>query len=151
VKPQTIMFISVVLVSISLSGFGQDKYIPKPNEELYKTWENDNTYPQKTVNFLGGYKDYYLNTDPTPTAGEGTEQIMKKWTDAHGNIWYWTFGKITVGRYAGMEWQCLSKISHKGTLKEEVVAAPVYGFDPNTPLDLDPSNRTYRVYYLYEN
>lgn len=151
VKPQTIMFISVVLVSISLSGFGQDKYIPKPNEELYKTWENDNTYPQKTVNFLGGYKDYYLNTDPTPTAGEGTEQIMKKWTDADGNIWYWTFGKVTTGTYAGAQYQTLSKISHNGTLRELVVALAAYGFNPNNPVEIDPSNSTYRVYHRYGN
>lgn len=127
------------------------KYIPKPNEEFYKTWENDNTYPQKTVNFLGGYRDYNLSTDPTPTAGEGTEEIMKKWIDADGNIWYWTFGKITAGQYVGVQFQTLSKISHNGTLRELAVAAPVYGFDPNMPVTLDPINRTYRVNYLYGN
>jgi len=150
-KTKTVILISAALVMfVPIGAYAQGKYLPKPNEELCKTWENVNTYPQKTVQFVGGYKDYDLITDPTPT-GEGIEQIMKKWTDADGNIWYWTFGKITVGRYAGVQWQCLSKISHNGTLKEEVVVAPAYEFDPNNPAELDPGNRTYRVYYLYGN
>jgi len=127
----------------------RDKYVPTPNEELYKTWENDNMYPQKTVNFLGGYRDYNLRTDPTPTSGEGTEQIMKKWTDASGNIWYWTFGKVTTGKYAGFQFQTLSKISQYGTMRELVVADASHGFNPDYPAQLDPNNRSYRVYFLY--
>jgi hypothetical protein len=138
----------VLFVSVGISA--QDKYLPKPNEEIYKTWENVNAYPQKTDEFPGGYKDYDLITDPTST-GEGTEQIMKKWTDADGNIWYWTFGKVTTGTYAGAQYQTLSKISHNGTLRELVVALAAYGFNPNNPVEIDPSNSTYRVYHRYGN
>lgn len=142
---------AIFLVPVCATMTAQDKYVPKPNEELYGTWENENMYPQKTVLSLGGYKDYYLITDPTPTAGEGTEQIMKKWTDANGNIWYWTFGKVTAGAYEGNQFQSLSRISHNGTLRELVVVAPVYGFNPNYPAQLDPSIPSYRVYHLYGN
>ena len=139
------------LAMVNVTAAAQDKYVPKANEELYKTWENDNTYPQKTSNFPGGYKDYNFSLDSSPTAGEGTEQIMKKWTDSQGNIWYWTFGKVTAGKYSGIQFQTLSKISHNGTLRELVVVAPVYSFDPNNQAELDPSNPSYRVYHLYGN
>lgn len=149
-KVTAVIIISAALVLFVCVGISaQDKYVPKPNEELYKTWENDNMYPQKTVNSPSGYKDYYLNTDITPTGGEGTEKIMKKWTDADGNIWYWTYGTVTGGMYVGVQFQTLSKISHNGTLRELAVVAPVYGFDPNNSTMLDPSNPTYRVYHLY--
>jgi hypothetical protein len=65
------------------------------SEELYKTWINARMQPQKTVNFPGGYKDYLLASDATPSA-EGNEQILSKWTDSEGDVWYKTFGTLRL-------------------------------------------------------
>jgi len=150
-KVRFVLVATCFLVLGSVSVIAQDTYVPKPNEELFKTWENDNMRPQMTVNSASGYKNYILYTDTTPTGGEGTEKIMKKWSDEDGNVWYWTFGKVTTGPYAGIQFQTLTKISHNGTLREEVVVAPVDRFYPNSPAEIDPDNRSYAVYHLYGN
>lgn len=94
-----ILISAALLLLISIVTFGDDKYVPKPNEELFGTWINKDMQPQKSENFDGGYKDYSQLSDSEPTGGEGTEQIMTKWTDAAGDIWYKTFGKVSKGKY----------------------------------------------------
>ena len=141
---------AVFLVLGGVALIAQNAYVPKPDEELYKTWENDFAYPQRTVNFPGGYKDYNFNADTTPSE-QGEEQIMKRWTDSDGNVWYWLFGKVTVGQYAGVQYQTLTKISHNGTLRELVFRAPVYAYNPNSPMQIDPDDLSYRVYHRYGN
>jgi hypothetical protein len=138
---------ALLIAMVLLGGSDTGQYVPTANEELYKTWVNESMTPQKTVNFLGGYKDYALISDTTPSA-EGTEQIYSKWTDSDGNVWYKTFGQVTAGNYSGFQFQTLSKISRSGKVREIVVVAPVYGAfdDKKYPTTIHTYDPTYRIY-----
>jgi len=136
---------------ISISGFADDQYIPTPNEELFATWTNKDMQPQKTVNFSGGYRDYTLLADTESTGGEGTEQIMTKWTDKSGDIWYKIFGTATKGQYSGIKFESITKISKSGKVKESVVIAPVNFYNPDWLWQgVDPSLHNYSIYYRAE-
>jgi len=148
----------VLLISVGLALLvsavvvTQDKYIAKPDEAIYGTWTNKDMHPPKTVDYAGGWRDCLAIADSTPTAGEGTEQIMSKRTDADGTIWYETFCTATAGQFKGYKWQRLNKVSKSGTVREFVTVAPVSDFDPkNFPASVDPSNTSYRIYYRLED
>lgn len=141
----------VVLAVSAVAGFGQEKYSPKPNEELYGTWINAEqfSYSQKSVNGPGGYKEYWRIADSAPSA-EGTEEIYGKWTDSEGNVWYKTFATIISGWGKGFRSQTLHKLSKSGTVRE-LVYALVSTFDPSDfPTKIDPEDSTYRILYRAE-
>src|SRR5208283_230530 len=92
-----------------LGGCATGEYIPKPNEELYGTWINEQNggnifLPQGVVFTADGYKLYCSLSDSNPCE-VGTSWIDSKWTDSEGNIWYRTFGTNTAGVYKGDSWQ----------------------------------------------
>jgi hypothetical protein len=141
----------VLLATIPVVGFGQEKYSPKPNEELYGTWINSDqfSYSQKSVNGFLSYKEYWRVTDSVPSA-EGKDEIYAKWTDSEGNIWYRLFSTGTSGIAKGYSSEVLSKISKSGTVRE-LVYSLVTTFDPDDfPTKIDPEDSTYRIYYRAE-
>ena len=82
------LFLGALMILLSMIPIGviaQDKYVPKANEESYGTWTNEKGTPQKAVIFAGGFMNYMLISDTTPTYNEGTQQIESKWQDAEGN------------------------------------------------------------------
>ena len=150
-KTATLILAALVLL-LSVGIYAQDKYLAKPDEEIYGAWANKDMHPPKTVDFAGGWRDCSTIADSTPTAGEGTEQIMSKRTDADGVIWYETFCTATSGQFKGYKWQRLNKLSKSSTVREFVTVAPVSDFDPkNFPDSVDPSNTSYRIYYRLED
>jgi hypothetical protein len=140
--------VSAVLALTSIGANADDTYVAKADEELFQTWTNDNMYPQKTVDFLGGYKDYSLLSDGAPST-EAREQIMSKSIDSSGNVWYRTFGTVTKGKLVGMQFQRLIEVSESGTVMEMAVVLNVYAYNPSFyPTKIDPHGDIYRVYHL---
>jgi hypothetical protein len=141
------LFLSAVLVLfclVLLGGCGPGKYVAKANEELYGTWVSEGSYPQKSVDFAGGYKDFRLLSDAAPIS-EGTLDIMAKWKDGEGNVWYRIFGTVTIGGHAGTKYQFLCRISKSGKTRESVNIWPVTSYDPKRfPSDINPKDETYR-------
>ncbi len=139
---------SVFSVVVSLTGFGQVKYTPKANEEIYGTWTNTDqtTWAQKTVSGPAGHQDYWSTADSIPWA-EGVDEIYSKWTDSEGNIWYKILSTGTGGYTKGYMAQMLEKLSRSGTALESVYT-PVTTFDPGAfPTKIDPQDSTYCIYY----
>ena len=138
----------VLLVSAAL--FAQDKYVSKPNEELYGTWTNSQHDPtwqvQKEVVSADGYKDYAKTIDTVPLQ-ESTLHIDGKWTDSEGNIWYKLYGTLTSGPYAGYNWQTLEKLSKSGTVRETQRSTAAQ-YDPAWyPTELKPDDQFYSISY----
>jgi hypothetical protein len=153
------LFLSFLMILLSIITFGanaQDKYVPKPNEELYGTWTSkqnveDFFHPQKIVNTADGYKNYAKISNSVPFE-EGTEQIDSKWTDTEGNIWYKTFSTVTIGVYKGYRFQSLVKISKSGTISESVsISIAHQDFKPAYyPTKIDPNDSTYKIMFRAE-
>jgi hypothetical protein len=160
------VFLGTLVILLSIIPFGayaQEKYVPKENEELYGTWTNqsaNSAQPQKTVNFDGGYKDYEKISDTINPYEEGTEQIVEKWTDSEGNIWYKTLTTVTFGitpsgpykgyDYKGWKFQSLEKLSKSGSVRE-VMSVRVSDFSPKLyPRKIDPDG-DYMRFYRAEN
>ena len=147
----------VMLICAMLLGYlipfganAQDKYVPKPNEELYGTWtnsENDPTWQmQKEIVSADGYKDYAKTIDTVPFQ-ESTLHMDSKWTDSEGNIWYKVYGILTSGPYAGYNWQTLVKLSKSGTVRESQRSTAAQ-YDPEWyPTELKPGDTFYSIHY----
>ena len=136
----------ILLFVIPLGASAQEKYVPKASEERYGTWINEKAQPQKTVITSDGWKDYFNASDPIPWGG-GTEQIVSKWIDAKGGVWYKVFHAISIGDNEGQNFQTLEKISKSGTVRELILIF-VGDFDSRLfPKQLDPTDSQYYVYY----
>jgi hypothetical protein len=117
----------IAVILIMVAGCAPGKYVAKQNEQLFGTWTNEQNVgsvydPQKVVIAIDGYKLYSKISDSVPSE-ENTWQIDSKWTDSEGNIWYKTFGTVTMGTYKGARWQELEKLSKSGTVWERALNA----------------------------
>jgi hypothetical protein len=116
-----VLFASLVILFVvfEASGFGQEKYTPKPNEEIYGTWVNEEMNPPKTVNNPDGtFADYFPASYSKPYEG-GNKEIVKKWADSEGSVYYDTYETFTFGAgMVGTKSQCLNKVSKSGTVLE---------------------------------
>jgi len=121
----------------------------KPNEKLfYGTFTNDKISPQKTVLATGSFKDYALVSDSSPIQ-EGTERVIKVWTDSEGNTLIQKYATITAGpnKNTVPKAQTLTRISKDETTLEFMWNG-VVEFNPNSfPTTIDPTDvLRYRVY-----
>jgi hypothetical protein len=150
-KAIPLLLAMVLLVSFSFLTFAQDKYVPTPNEQLFGTWRSASMSPQKTMHFLGGYKDFALINDTNPAA-EDKEEIVAKWTDSDGNICYKTLSTAASGSWAGSTVLTVQRISKSGTVKESVSRRLFSDYNPRIEvlMEIDPSDYTYRIYYREE-
>ena len=136
---------------IMLGGCASAKYVAKPNEEIYGTWVNEKMSAQKIVVGPDGGKTYLKLTDTTPyfeTAGE----IVSKWTDSEGNIWYKCMSARVKGAYANAaaKFTELDKLSKSGTVWESVWTMPMSDEEiknPKYPTKIDPQDSNYGIYY----
>ena len=149
-----ILFVSVVilLVAFGVLGFGDERYVPKPNEEVYGVWVNEAANPPKTVNNPDGtFADYFPASYSKPYQG-GNSEIVKKWTDSEGNVYFETYNTFTFGAgMVGGKSQCLRKVSKSGTvLESNWVFVGEFGPDKFPPA-IDPTMNTqvagYLIYY----
>jgi len=142
-------FVALVL----LGACGPGKYMPKPNEELYGAWTNDNysgkispdTYlPQKEVIDSSGYGAYRFISDNAPF-WKGPENIDSKWTDSEGNVWYKAYSGHATDQSA-IVFQSLYKLSKSSSIRESVyIVCPKY--TPGSyPAKIDPKDPSYSIY-----
>ena len=142
-----------LLVMLMFGGCATAKYVPKPNEEINGTWINEKISPQKNVNTPDGWKQYLPVSDSVPFY-EGTGEIISKWTDSEGNIWYKSLITITGGTGDGDATKIilaeLDKLSKSATVWESVWTMPTNEQELKTPIyptTIDPKNPNYGIYY----
>jgi len=150
-KPMVLCaFLATALLVIVFSGFGQEKYTPKPNEEIYGTWVNEQINPPKTAkNPDGTFANYFPASFSKPFQG-GKSEIFKKWTDSEGNVYYDTFDTFTFGSSMINKAQCLWKVSKSGTVLEQIwVSVSDFAPDkfPTFETKIDNMTTGYLIYY----
>ena len=141
-----VLIMSVILVSTILVAGGSKK------EELYGTWVNYE-YKGSTPFFMniynpdGTYQDYRLEAsawevDVEKTdegwikAGFGPYEIIEKWTDEDGSIWY-----KTESLFGNEKFFSLMKLSDSGNTLEYMLGRIGY------PEEIEPNDVKYRIYY----
>src|SRR5208337_1615297 len=151
-KP-VVLFASLVILFVVFGalGFGQEKYSPQPNEQLYGTWVNEQMNPPKTVNNPDGtFADYFPASYSKPYAG-GNKEIVKELTDSESSVYYDTYETFTFGAgIVGMKSQSLYKVSKSGTMLE-VMWILVNEFGPDkfpSTLDAKSGNSSNMQGYL---
>jgi hypothetical protein len=117
--PGFFAFLVILLALVGPLGFGQDTYTPNPNEEIYGTWVNDEMMPQKVVIDPDGSMAYYFPASYSKPYQGWKSEIVKKWTDSEGNIYYQTYDTLTFGgTMEHTRFQCLKRISESGAVLE---------------------------------
>ena len=143
-----VSIISVILVS-AIFAAGRSK-----NEELHGTWINEE-YKGTTMPFAiqiykpdGTYQYFRLGASAWLQDVEGTEEgwikaysgpyeIIEKWTDEEGNLWY----EIEKHYTAMHKLFVLIKISGSGNILEYVFSKLEFAED------IDPNASTYGIFY----
>jgi hypothetical protein len=142
---KTVNVLSIWMVLLSLALLTS---CSKANEKLYYgTFTSDQTIPEKIVRAPGLFKDYNSISDSDP-AEQGTEKIVKAWTDSEGNTWVRTYRTTTTeGDYKDAKVQTLAKINRAGTVLE-FNWTTVSEFSPNNfPRKIDKTLATnHRIY-----
>ena len=149
-KVRTLILCSTTLACVlMLCCCGPGKYVAKPNEEIYGTWINEKADAQKLVIGPEGGK-MYLKVNDTDVYAETTGEIVSKWIDSEGNIWYKSSNARSKGAYAGMKFTELDKLSKSGTVWESVWIMPSNDEqmkNPKYPNKIDPQDPNYEIYY----
>jgi len=153
-RKHAVLFASLVVLGgvFGALGFGQEKYTPKPNEEIYGTWVNDDMMPPKTVSSPDGtFSDYFPASYGKPYEG-GKSEIVKTWTDSEGNVYYDTDDTFTFGGTMELtKIQSLKKVSQSGTVLEwNWIAVSEFGSEKFPPA-IDPTKNQHDVagYFIY--
>ena len=146
-----ILTLAVLSLLLSFAATAQYKYVPKPNEEIYGTWINQARLPQKEVITAEGWTEYTRMTDSEPFL-QGNWEIVSKWTDSEGNIWYKSLITITGGSVGqnGLTRTELSKLSKSAEVWEHVWNWPTreQGLrQPAYPDMIDQNNYQYGIFY----
>lgn len=125
-----ILFLAVGLLVFVQTGWAQDKYTPKENEELFGRWKFRTINEQKVIDSVG-WKIYY-GTSNDVLLDEATLQIESKWTDERGNIWYKVLGVFSgSSSEVGNKFQILYMVNKSNTKLWEKL---------NMAIEYDPSN-----------
>jgi len=148
---KTILTLAVLSLLPSLTATAQDKYVPKPNEEIYGIWINQARLPQKEVITPEEWTEYTRMTDSEPFL-QGNWEIVGKWTDSEGNIWYKSLITITGGSVGlrGMTRAELSKLSKSAAVWEHVWNWPIKEQGQQQavfPDMIDRSSNQYGIFY----
>lgn len=139
--------------ALLVGGCSPGKYVAKANEEIYGTWTNEDSAQQKLVISPSGWLIYAYKDDASEIWG-GTGQIMQKWTDSQGAVWYKTFSTITsgYGGSRGARSQSLYRLTKGGTVLETQEAVVADYDQKQFPAKIDSSDRdNYRMYFRSTN
>jgi hypothetical protein len=137
------------LVLVLLGGCGPGKYVPRANEEIYGSWTNEKMEYQKVVVAPESEK-MYIKLDDTTSFEESSQQIVSRWTDSEGNVWYKCSNTRNKGPHSGTKFARLDKLSKSGTVWESVWTAPANDEEmknPKYPIKIDPQDSLYNIYY----
>jgi hypothetical protein len=147
------VFLAILFALVGALGFGQEKYTPNPNEVINGTWVNDEMMPPKVVVSPDGTIEYYFPASFSKPYQTWKSEIVKKWTDPDGNVYYETYDTLTSGgTMEHTRFQCLKKISKSGTVLEWNWVT-VSEFRPEKfPPAIDPTKNSVDVagYLIYE-
>lgn len=111
--------LAVLLALVAAMGFGQENYTPTPNEEINGTWVNDEMMPPKVVMNPDGTYAYYFPASYSKPYQTWKSEIVKKWTDSEGHVYYETYDTLTFGgTMEHTRFQCLKKVSDSGAVLE---------------------------------
>ena len=153
------IILSMGVLAVLLLGVGcateksqATTYVPTKDEELYGTF----LFPDggKAVNGPGRWTNY-VSSSGSQVLEEGTERIVKKWTDSTGDVWVQTYAETTgcgsavPGRRCmeGLKVQTLNRFDKGGKVREWAVNL-VASFSPmGFPSKIDPRGQGYRIAY----
>ena len=153
-KPLVFSMLASSCVVLLLAACGPGRYTPKPNEELFGTWTNMSysgevseraNLPQKQVIDGTGYHIFRF-ADDAAQYWTGNEQIVSRWTDSEGNIWYkayrggWNDGTKTLVPHT------LYKLNKSATAMESVTAIRDTYTPGAFPNKIDPKDPSYLAY-----
>lgn len=135
----------MVLCLGALPSVAQDKYVRNANEEIYGTWVNEEMFPAKMVKLTdGSYEDYYPASAGTPFRG-GKQEIIRKWTDSDGNVFYETVDTFTFGSIKGIKTYNLWKVSNGRAVMEMN-----WSEGAQFPKEIDPKGYNYFIFHRSE-
>ena len=150
---KTRTFISILILVITeliiSEGFATDKKVTKRDYKFFSgTWINEEydsraTYAKYEI-YRDGTFNAYNKTSDTGKNRSGYYEIVEKWIDSEGNIWYKTYiweGAKVEGQPAGYE---LDKFSNSGNVKEYI------DLGADFPTEIDKNHPQYRIYYRQE-
>jgi hypothetical protein len=93
----------------------------------------------------GTWEEYIYESDAASTY-KGTYQIIDKWKDAEGNVWYKEFVKLTFPTGTKEMAQELDKIDRSGGVWEFDFNY-ISQYDPrNFPKEINPKEYNYGIY-----
>jgi hypothetical protein len=141
---------AVLLLSVLVfpTSYAKDKEFFKPSndDEIFGTWVNtgysgEQTWHQKIVYYPWGHVELYMRIENKNPVWPGTSNLVDKWTDAEGNIWYRDFFRDQYG--GGLALYQLYKISDNGKILEMIWRQREFPAEA----EMDSSGATYRVFY----
>ena len=144
---KTRTFVSIlilVLTTLIISeGFATEKKVTKRDYKFFSgTWINEeydsHPFMAKYIIYRDGTFDAYNKTSDTGKKYIGCYEIVEKWIDSEGNIWYKMHnitGESAFNSYL------LCKISDSGRIYEVVSSQDDY------PTELGQNHIKYRIYY----
>jgi len=143
---RVLQFSIVLTLVLFATGCGPKRYTMKANEEIFGTWTSAQRSPHKLVMLADGtWEEYIYEADAAPTY-KGNYQVIEKWKDAEGNVWYKEVVKVTFGTGAREITQELDKIDKSGRIWEFDFDY-VSQFDPSKfPKEIDPKSYNYGIY-----
>lgn len=136
-----------VCLMLLLASCVRRPYDAKQDEEIYGTWTSKTASYHKVVIYSNGtWENYVYETDQTPVH-KGTFQIVEKWRDANGIVWYKQLVQTTSGTAAGVKSQTLDRIEATGDVWESDFNLYFDKIDPNSfPTTINPKSYFYTKY-----
>lgn len=141
-----LLVLGILLALNQIGGWSQEKDIAHADDVFYGTWTNEHMLIQKLVSLPGAFKNYLRISDADPLY-EGEQEIVERWTDSEGNIWYKTCGTVTTGALKGFKFQQLLRFDKSGDVRENTWR-PVSEFGPTSyPPKIDPTDKLHYGHY----
>lgn len=143
---RVLWFTFILAVIFLATGCSPRHYVAKAKEEIYGTWTSTQRSPHKLVMLPDGtWEEYIYESDAAPTY-KGTFQIIDKWKDAEGNVWYKEFVTLTFPAGTKEMTQELDKIDKSGRVWEfDFNYVPKY--EPGSfPKEINPKGNDYGIY-----
>jgi hypothetical protein len=137
----------LLMLVMSVSGCGRRPYVAKPDEQIFGTWTSKTaSYHKAVIHPDGTWEMFIYETDREPVY-KGQYQLVAKWKDSQGNIWYKQLLQCTFGTGKGEKTQELDRIDSTGNVWEYDFNAYFDKVDPsNFPTTIDPKNYNYGIY-----
>jgi hypothetical protein len=144
--PRVLSFCWALFIILFAVGCAPRPYRMSAHEEIFGTWTSTQRSPHKIVMLPNGtWEEYIYEKDVDPTY-KGIYQIVEKWKDAEGNLWYKEIITLTFGTGKGEMTQELDKIDRSGDVWEFCFNY-ISKYDPhNFPKEINSKDYNYGIY-----